>query len=462
MGIRPLYYIFVGRNDDFANAMGLPRILIFGQPFNRNTGGGITLSNLFHGWDKDKIAVLGTGHMLRNLNTDICSLYYQLGIENNRWIFPFTFFQRKFKSGIIKDGKDELEDSSPVHKPGIYQKASVRQRIVDDIFYPFLKYLGIFHSLSSIKLTTPFCRWLNEFDPQILYVQVQARDEVLFVQELHAFLKIPMIIHIMDDWPSFISSTGLFKKYWHNKIDRELRKLLSSAHALMSISDEMAREYRTRYGKSFTTFHNPIDIQFWKQHQRTNYDLSISPVILYAGRMGVGIESSLELIAKAISKVNRKLGMSIRFVLQTQEKISWFEKYSCVEHTGFIEYRDLPRKFSEADFLILPYDFSKISLRYVKYSMPTKVSEYMISGTPIIVFAPEETALVKYAQECDWAKVVTENDIDVLSEAITQFVENRKMREHMAQNAISIAEKNHNSVSVTKQFRNLICSLVKE
>jgi hypothetical protein len=40
--------------------MYFPKVLIFGQPFNNKHGGGITLSNLFSGWDKDKIAVAAT------------------------------------------------------------------------------------------------------------------------------------------------------------------------------------------------------------------------------------------------------------------------------------------------------------------------------------------------------------------------------------------------------------------
>lgn len=442
--------------------MKLPKILIFGQPFNQNTGGGITLTNLFNGWDNDKIAVVGTGHMLRNLNTDICNTYYQLGIENNKWVFPFNKLQHKFNSGIIEINIDKKDSNNSFQKPNIYQKPNIRQKMVDHIFYPSLKYLGIFHSLSSIKLTKEFCQWLKEFNPDIFYVQVQARDEVLFVQEMHSFLKIPMIIHIMDDWPLYISSKGLFKNYWHNKIDRELRKLLNSADLLMSISDQMAKEYKERYDKKFITFHNPINIEFWKQHQRSRYDISDSPVILYAGRMGVGIESSLELIAKATLKVNTELGISMKFVLQTQEKISWFNKYNCVEHRPFIEYNDLPKSFSEADFLILPYDFSTVSMIYIKYSMPTKVSEYMISGTPIIVFAPEETAMVKYAQEYKWAKVITENDSNALGRALKQFVENKREREQIANTAIVIAEKNHNSIKVTNEFRKLICSIVNE
>src|SRR5690554_6135498 len=99
--------------------MRLPKILIFGQPFNQNTGGGITLSNLFRGWDKDKIAVVGTGHMLKNLDANICNTYYQLGYKDNTWIFPFNKFQKKFRSGIIETDKQKLKENNSSHKPNI-------------------------------------------------------------------------------------------------------------------------------------------------------------------------------------------------------------------------------------------------------------------------------------------------------------------------------------------------------
>ena len=38
------------------NGLGSPRTLVVGQGFNMTTGGGITLSSLFEGWDKDALA----------------------------------------------------------------------------------------------------------------------------------------------------------------------------------------------------------------------------------------------------------------------------------------------------------------------------------------------------------------------------------------------------------------------
>src|SRR5690606_36011641 len=147
-----------------------------------------------------------------------------------------------------------------------------------------------------------------------------------------------------------------------------------------------------------------------------------SPVLLYAGRVGLGIQKSLITIAKAIGQVNKELDLNIKFVLQTAEKPSWTEDFPHVLHSSIVAYDELPRMFSAADFLILPYDFSRKSIKYIQFSMPTKASEYMASGTPIIVFAPEATAIAKYAHEYGWADVVTENDTTTLAEALKNLV----------------------------------------
>jgi hypothetical protein len=86
--------------------MTYKKVLIFGQPFNNFTGGGITLTNLFKGWPKEKIAVAYMGHGLYNVTTDVCDIVYQLGIEEYKWVFPFNLIQRKFQSGLKKFDPD--------------------------------------------------------------------------------------------------------------------------------------------------------------------------------------------------------------------------------------------------------------------------------------------------------------------------------------------------------------------
>ena len=90
--------------------------------------------------------------------------------------------------------------------------------------------------------------------------------------------------------------------------------------------------------------------------------------------------------------------------------------------------------------------------------MPTKAPEYMISGTPMIIFAPEETAIVQYAMKNEIGYVISENKVNVIAASIRQLINNKELRSRIGQKAIQIAELNHNSKFVNHHFRTLICS----
>ncbi len=437
--------------------MELPKILILNETFNDNSGGGITLTNLFSGWDSDKIAVVCNSFRLEgDVDTSICKTYYQLGYQDYRYIFPFNIIGRKRPSGLKKFDK---KDGSVVNHGQISAKSGLRHTIVMKYLFPVLEYFGIMQRMSSIKLSVEFNNWLEGFNPDIIYAQAHNIPDIKLILLLHAQLKKPLVFHMMDDWPLMVTSSKLLRSKQLRQNDKAMRKLLEQSDLLMSISDGMSEAYKVRYGKNFTAFHNPINLDFWTRFQRTSYELSNSPTLLYAGRVGIGIDESLELIARTIERVNDDLKIDLRFVLQTKERPAWSVNYRCVEHRAFVEYQDLPKKFSEADFLILPYDFSPKSIQFIGYSMPTKATEYMISGTPIIIFAPEQTALVKYARTHQWAKIVTDNNINALSEAISGLIQDHNDRRTLAETAVKMAQANHSSEVVTGKFRERLYSL---
>lgn len=433
--------------------MNLPKVLILNQPFNTNTGGGVTLTNLFTGWDKDKLAVICSGRLLDVIpKVEMCDVYYQLGYKEHKWIFPFNLIKRKYPSGL-------LQFERPSSSKPVVEKSKLRVNLIMNYFYPTLEYLGILHLASKLELSPDICNWLDQYNPDVIYAQANTREDINFCIAVCDYLKKPMVFHMMDDWLT-TNNKGIFKNYWSKRIDREFKNLLDRAAVCLSISDYMAEAYKERYGKDFVAFHNPIDLAFWKKHQKEAYNLSDSPTILYAGRTGLGIDAVLEVIAKAIQASNKTLSHSIKLVLQTAEKPGWLNKYDCVQHKSFVAYQDLPKVFASADFLILPYDFSRKSIQFIQYSMPTKASEYMVSGTPIIVFAPPETALVKYAAQHHWATIVTENQVSSLSNIINQLVSEKSFRQTIANNAKKLAEKRHSSTVVRAAFKNMICATV--
>ena len=438
--------------------MQFPNVLIISQPFNNDTGGGVTLTNLFSGWPSNKLAVACTGYVLEfNVDTSICRNIYQIGHKEDKWMFPFNLLKRKYASGPIKLGEKRIQNFS------IPNKSKLRAKLITKYMLPFLRLIGFNHFVKRTVLSDDLRKWLDELKPDVIYARAEDRIRAAFCMEVQAYVNKPMVYHVMDEWPD-LNADGLFKKYWDKKVDTSLRTLIKHSSLLMSICDEMSIEYMKRYHEEFIPFHNPVELDFWKPHQKTNYDLSSSPTLLYAGRIGLGIDSSLKTIAKAIDQVNEELNMSAKFILQTQpgEKPGWLAEYKCVQHQSFVPYEDLPKVLSSADFMVLPYDFAREPLKFIRLSMPTKASEYMISGTPIIVFAPEETAIVKYAQQLGWAKVIVENNVEIVATAIRQLFQSKEERRRIAQNAIQVAEKNHDSRKITRSFQDAICSLTQK
>jgi hypothetical protein len=127
--------------------------------------------------------------------------------------------------------------------------------------------------VSRIALSEKFKGWLAEFKPEILYLQVSTREEIIFAIELINLLKIPSVIHMMDDWPTTISNNGIFKRYWHKRIDLEFRKLLDALDLHLSISNAMSNEYLKRYNKDFIAFHNPIETKAWLPYRKKDFIL---------------------------------------------------------------------------------------------------------------------------------------------------------------------------------------------
>jgi hypothetical protein len=249
------------------NNIQYPKVLILNQPFN-HTGGGITMTNLFEGWDKKRIAVACIGHLMNtHINSRSCEIHYQLGEKEQKLVFPFNFLQRKFASGPVMVKPKPATAQAPAAK-------NLRHLLVTKYLYPFLEYAGLYHGISTLVLSPEFCEWIKAYDPDIIYAQAFSPEGVRFCTAVQQYLKKPMAFHMMDDWPATIGQKGFLKKYWARRVDREFKTMLNHSSLLMAISADMADEYRRRYGKDFVAFHNPLKIDFWKAKQRNQYSLS--------------------------------------------------------------------------------------------------------------------------------------------------------------------------------------------
>ena len=91
--------------------------------------------------------------------------------------------------------------------------------------------------------------------------------------------------------------------------------------------------------------------------------------------------------------------------------------------------------------------------------MPTKASEYMISGTPILSYSPKETALSKFFLENECAYCVSEKDPHALEIAIKYLISNSALRMNLSHNAIAVAIDKFDAIKVRSEFHKQLLSL---
>ncbi len=428
---------------------GYPRILISGQYFHTRSGGGITLSNLFSGWDKDKIAT--TASFIDSPSFNICDNYYRIGSREVIVRFPFNLKKRPdLPSGKFLHGTQ----SSSITSPNVIEK-TVFRKAYDKIIFSS----GLIHYRSAFIISPDFLGWVRSFNPEIIYSQLSSLEEIRIVTALHKELKLPIAIHIMDDWPNTIGRRYFPRVIWNKIIQQEFLYLLSKANVLLSISEAMSEEYFKRYGLKFVPFHNPITIEKWLPHSKTNWEIEGKFKILYSGRIGRANGKAILFMASIINEMNLRAESVCLDIYTPDNNNKYANSISSLVGVSVkktVDYKEMPSLLASYDLLFLPLDFDGDGIRFARLSMPTKTSEYMISGTPILIYSPEETAVAKFFSNNNCGYCVTHQSKEELKKAIQFLISNEGYRKEISSNAVKLAKEKFDDVKVRAEFRRVL------
>jgi glycosyltransferase involved in cell wall biosynthesis len=270
---------------------------------------------------------------------------------------------------------------------------------------------------------------------------------------------------MMDDWPSTISSSGPFKGYWHRRIDREMKLLLDKTDSHLSISQAMSDEYQSRYGKKFIPFHNPVAPEFVNSQLPSFRPMGSTFRILYLGRVGRANKRSLRIFASFVSNF-KPVNLAVELDIYTKDfDSSYVRKLGDMERVkvrGPINHDEIHNYMRAYDLLLLPLDFTSSALKFSRLSIPTKASEYMISGTPILVFAPPQTAISRFFSDNECGHCVISDDFQAINTAMNLLIQNDTYREELGKRAIYQASRLFNGIAIRRNFKEFIISLLNQ
>jgi len=392
--------------------MNYPKVLIYGMSFTPS-GGGITLSGLFRKWPMDSIALVND--LFIHEDTSICSRYYQMG----------QAFQKPEAIGYLPS----------YGKSGKVGKSRYLARYIGK----GLLYLHQLKKKPSL-IDDHFMHWVRAFNPDIIYAMVHSIHQIPIIFEMMDVIQRPLVIHMVDDWVQLYNS-GFLSFLVKKTLNTEITKLVQKSQLCMAISSEMCIEYQRRYHREFFPLHNSVELRSFPSTRGKPWNKHELFQIVFSGTLESYNVSEVLDLCKAVSGLN--VEFHIYGKARDDKYIKEIQKYPCCFYHGYIPHAIVIKSYSEAHLLFLPMTFNKRLLRNVKLSMPTKISEYMLSMTPILLYAHHNTALVRYAESAGWAFIIKRKQVNKLREVVMQLMDNELLRQQMSVKARSIGEQNH-------------------
>lgn len=440
--------------------MHYPKVLLLCS-LSQNTANGITIANLFKCWPVDRIALAEFNDPIEDIYVPGIRRYYIIGAKESRFIRPFGYL-RKMRASASHDLAAPPERSKrEARKSGGGAKAKLATLQAN-----FLHRSGLAMVSRSFTFSPEFRKWVEDFGPDFIYCTGGDICKLEFLQRVIRDFKVPGAIHIFDDYINSKHEGTWFPRYWRKRLDTTFRATVNACGLHLAIGDKMADEYTGKYGKRFHGFHNPIDPAIWCRNEEPVEPLNPEENIkdfsfLYAGKINKDTVGPIRRFMEAVQRL-REQGHAVRFGIHSPypfEEIQRLLGENAEEvYLGRIPYAELPNAFRSADALLLPLDFTEATIKYIRLSMLTKATEYMISGTPIFCFAPDEIAVTEYLLRHEAAYHC--NQPGQLEDCILEFIRNGALRCELAANAVQRAREHHLMEAVNERLRGLIAQAV--
>ena len=425
-----------------------PRVLfVTSAAFNRTTGGGITFGNLFAGWPKERLATAHNDSVPTTPET--CERYFRL---TSREIRRWGLLERLTPS-VAANALPAATDGATRARSGVARAA---KQIVFGRQLP-----------DTGRLSAELEAWIAEFRPELLYTILGTNAMMELVAAIGQRFRLPLVVHMMDDWPETSYRGGLLAPLARRRMERLLASLMRRSAQRMAICDAMARAYERRYGVPFVSFQNTVDASRWQPLARQDSRSSGQGDIVYVG--SILPEAQLDSLidcCRAVAQLSGE-GLPARLSIYSPRAYSgqWRERLivgpSIELHDTITDDETFFRRIARADALLLPVNFDAHTIRYIRYSMPTKVPAYLLSGTPILAYGPGEVAQMRYADERGWALGVRRRSVAELASALRTLLGDAELRERVSRSARRTALAEHDAPSVRVRFQSCLSAAAR-
>ncbi len=416
----------------------LPKVLAVTINAWRKDSGIHTVSDIFKFWQPDRLAQIYTRSAYPD--TDICNSFFRIS-----------------ESGIIK---------SVINRKPVGERVSNKPGVAGGTSQQEIKLYANAHKKKKWFMTLlreivwKFGKWktkalddyLKEENPDCIFFPIYPVIYMGWIQK-YVVKKTgkPYVCYLFDDnytyKPCGMNVFALIHRFFLRRVVRSLAKGCSEMFVITDIQKE---ETDRLLGTNSKVLTKGIDLSKFK-YEKTKASYPVKMV--YAGKMIIGREATLMLIADALKEINKD-GIKIEFDIYSQDVLSEKNKDKMSSNgcsfKGQVERQEIEKILRSADILVFVESLSKKDRYTARMSFSTKITDYLMSGKCIFAIGDEDIAPIKYFRNNDSAIIATSPG--QIADNLRRLSENPDIIEEYGEKAYLCGKKNHNIDDIKEVF----------
>jgi glycosyltransferase involved in cell wall biosynthesis len=418
------------------------RVLIINdQSIWKRNATGITLQSLFMDWPVESFLELYLDQRETLIpeyskTRSVCAIA----------AFPLQRLMRGKKGNIISDSFREKTKADGKQSRKIF--GVIRRQIIN------------LTDISPMHIPNSIITQVDEYRPEVIYT-LGASVSVL---KMSVFLckryGIKIVIHFMDDWAHYLQDeSNCLQSLYKRILKHWLQKANLFSKKNIAISEFMSRAYEKETGILHDCLMNSIEPeQFYCTESNAHNSLDF----VYAGGIHLDRWKALKILENSLLKHNQSCGDKKKTQLVVYTKL---ESVKNIKHQfdervtlfkDYVPHEMMRTVFQDADVLVHVESNNKKLLGYFRFSISTKIPEYLASNRPVLFFGPSEMGLSLYLRDNKVA-LVASSSIE-LDECIELLTRNEGKMPGLCSRALSFVHENYNQKRSQEKLKEILSS----
>lgn len=259
----------------------------------------------------------------------------------------------------------------------------------------------------------------------------------------------PLTLYLFDD---YIFQWSGFPRRLASFLEKFSMKFVDS---IIVPNEFIQKIYRERYNVQASIVRNPCQVSDYEnKHSVTAPGKNAEVTVVYAGSI---YHAHYDSFHNLISALEMLKDLSIKLHIYTSQRKSKLASFGIggpfVVYHPHIPSSQVPEILSQADILYLPLAFKTTIPEVIKTSSPGKMGEYLSSGVPVLVHAPQDSFISWFFRRNACGFVVDRPDVTFLMETIRTIICDRTRVAESVKKARLCAESDFDIGSVRQKFR---------